>query len=103
METRMDLSFCVLDFWSQFPINHTDACKGIKRVIISAGNQDLRFRLERDPNSTLVGYIDAEFGNSRDGKPITREGFSVGKYLVSWMMKNQNLVVKFEAEAELAH
>jgi hypothetical protein len=95
----MELSFCVLEFWSQFPINHTDAWKGIKRVMISAGNQELRFRLERDPNLTLVGYSNAESGTSRDGKPITRKGFSGGKCLVSWSTKNQILVVKFTAEA----
>lgn len=78
MATRPDYSYCV-GFWSQFLNNQTDVhWKGVKRVpAYLQGIKQHGLLCQKESTASLIGYIDADYGTSRDGKLISGNVFYI--------------------------
>ncbi|KAL0536574.1 hypothetical protein IC582_025523 [Cucumis melo] len=80
-------------------ITHLETVKRILKYV--HGTSDFGMMYSYDNTPTLVGYCDADWAGSVNGRKSTSGGcFFLGNNLISWLSKKENCVSLSTAEAE---
>ena len=100
--SRPDIAFAVC-YLARFTVHPSSkVCAGINRIFrYLAGSRDLGINFERESNSELVIYCDADYGaDVNDGKSTTGVLAKLGSTNIGWYSSKQTTVAQSTTDAE---
>jgi hypothetical protein len=100
--SRPDIAFAVC-YLARFTVHPSSkVCAGINRIFrYLAGSRDLGINFERESNSELIIYCDADYGaDVNDGKSTTGVLAKLGSTNIGWYSSKQTTVAQSTTDAE---